>query len=137
MTDEHSGTLHANSLKVTPARKAILAYMHEMKKPVDVNSLMTRLVSQGIIVNQSTIYRILSIFIENNLVRQIQFQEGKARYELAALPHHHHAVCTNCGLVEDINSCDVHISPSAQKKTSISISSHSLEFFGLCTACRS
>ena len=111
--------------------------MQEMKKPADVNSLMTRLISQGIIVNQSTIYRILSIFIEHNLVRPIQFQEGKARYELAALPHHHHAVCTNCGLVEDINSCDIHISPSAQKNTSFSINSHSLEFFGLCTACRS
>ncbi len=137
MADEHVGTLHANSLKVTPARKAILTYMQLIKKPVDVTSIMDNVVSQGIIVNQSTVYRILDIFIEHNLIRQIQFKEVKARYELATLPHHHHAVCTKCGLIEDIDACDVKVNPHATKKSSIKIESHALEFFGICKSCNS
>jgi Fe2+ or Zn2+ uptake regulation protein len=47
-------------------------------------------------------------------------------------------VCEQCGMIEDIDMChEDELQQQALKKTTKfkTISSHSLEFFGLCTAC--
>jgi Fur family ferric uptake transcriptional regulator len=79
----------------------------------------------------------LESFKDSGLVRQIDFQHGIAYYELASLGRHHHAVCTDCKLVEDVAGvCSETLNKQALKKSGFAaIKTHSLEFFGLCKSC--
>lgn len=129
-------TLSTANLKKTKAREAVLEYISRAKKPVSIQDIETTSTVKNLAIDQATLYRIIHILLDNHIVRQVDFHEGKFRYELATLPHHHHVVCTKCGKVKDISDClDPKTKLSIEKETGFSISSHALEFFGLCSSC--
>jgi len=90
-------------------------------------------------VDLASVYRTLDLFVKNNMVREIDFGDGKKRFELISQEkHHHHAVCNNCGIVEDITiSNEEKILQLVDQQSNFQIQNHSLEFFGLCTNCQS
>lgn len=136
---EHSteDIIRSNNLKATPARVTILMLLQKSKTPLDVAEVADYVKKHNIETNQSTIYRILNAFVENGLAKQVEFQEGKSRYELASLPHHHHAVCIKCGSVQDIEHCEIEpIEKNLKKTSSFLVQNHNLEFFGLCSRCQ-
>lgn len=128
--------LKESSLAVTPARVALLEVLQKEKKPVDVQTIIDSLEKKQIEVNRVTVFRIINAFVEKGIVHKLEFSEGKARYELSSLPHHHHAICTNCGKVQDIEDCEVEKNEKkVSDNLSFTIQSHRLEFFGLCKSC--
>lgn len=89
-------------------------------------------------VNKTTVYRELDTLMTANLVKEIDFGEGKKRYELDTNKHHHHLVCLNCKKSEDVElQADLDKEEQrVEKETGFEIKSHSLEFFGLCKNCQ-
>ena len=137
MKDTTEKLLRSNNLKATPARISILTFLEKKKVPVDVTEVEAYLKSRKIKMNQSTVYRILNAFVDNRLVKRIEFQEGKSRYELSSLPHHHHVVCIKCGAIEDVTYRGKEsLERLFASKSSFIIQSHNLEFFGLCARCQ-
>ena len=129
--------LAKNKLKVTTARLAILSYLNQSKKPTDVADILAELKQKGIKADEATVYRILKAFVESNILNRIELQEGKWRYELASLPHHHHIICTNCRAIEDIPNCKMKsIENLLHNNTKFKVKDHRLEFYGLCPDCR-
>ncbi len=124
-------------IRQTPIRKTILSILSRTQKPISVpeleeSDLLKRLGSDTV-----TIYRTLETFYQAGLVKRLEFQEGKFRYELSSREHHHHVICTSCGKVVDIEDCiDDVTEKRIATQTKFSIQSHSLEFFGLCDECR-
>ena len=75
---------------------------------------------------------------DSNRFEITEFDEGKARYELTSLPHHHHAICTKCRKVEDIKECNIReVKKNAENNLSFKIEFHRIELFGKCHECRS
>lgn len=137
MKTDHIETLQKNGLKATNARIEILEYLQKKTKPVDVADIVDFLKTKKIAADQATIYRVLNKFVENKILHRVEFHEGKYRYEMASLPHHHHAICVKCGVVSDIADCDTTgIEKLLKKKLSFEVQSHNLEFFGLCSQCQ-
>jgi len=67
----------------------------------------------------------------------VEFGEGKYRYEFKTNHHHHHLVCTSCGRVQDVEANVVEkLENEIQKNKNFKVQSHSMEFFGLCSACQ-
>ncbi|HUD20290.1 MAG TPA: Fur family transcriptional regulator [Patescibacteria group bacterium] len=129
--------LHDADLKVTPARIGILSALETTKLPLDISDLVRYLSDHKIQADRVTVFRSMNVLSEKGLVKQIQFNEGKLRYEYAAKPDHHHFVCEKCGMVEDISQCNVEkIEKDLQKTKGLLIRHHSLEFFGLCAKCQ-
>lgn len=123
-------------IRQTPIRKALLTILSRTKKPISVPELENENSVQSLGSDTVTIYRTLDTFLDAGLVRRIEFQEGKFRYELANREHHHHVVCTACGKIMDIDDCiDEVTEQRIAAQTKFSIQSHSLEFFGLCPNC--
>lgn len=124
-------------LRSTPSRNIVLSFLTGAKKPLSIDEIKEYLVKMKHPSDETTVYRTIHSFIEKGLVRQIDFHEGKFRYELSDLPHHHHIVCTKCGSVQDVEDC---LKESAeqviQQQTGYIISSHALEFFGQCKKCQ-
>lgn len=108
----------------------VLDILTKSRKPVDVSALVDKLR-----VNKTTVYRQIEKLIKKELVVEIEFGDGKKRYELKSLDHHHHLICKSCRKVEDITLDENVILKEALKKTSFQIESHNLEFFGYCVKC--
>jgi Fur family ferric uptake transcriptional regulator len=125
------------SLRATPARMALMQLFESTAKPVDVHTMIAYLEENNIRTDPATVFRIVNMFTEKGLTRQIQLQEGKSRYELAAHPEHHHLVCNNCGDIQDISDCNIEVLEShIEKRKNFKVISHALEFYGLCLNCQ-
>ena len=130
-----------NEIKKTLARTSILDILRKVKKPIDVGEIIERLKSMKIKVDRVTVFRNINLLVKKRLIDKVEFNEGKYRYEIASLPHHHHLVCTDCGNIDDIESESLHseidkISKTVNKNFNFKIEEHKVEFFGKCKTCK-
>jgi Fur family transcriptional regulator, ferric uptake regulator len=122
--------------RVTKPRRAVSHVLLVTQKPLSIEEIHAHL--GGRTINRVSIYRTVQLFCDLGVVRRLQFHEGFARYELADTfgSHHHHFVCDRCGRVEDIDACPLAATEQAIiRRTHSRITSHSLEFYGLCGVC--
>ncbi len=132
---DFKAVLRQSGYKATPGRVLLLQTLFGEEKPVTVTYLEKKLKKA---IDKVTLYRALESMILSGVVREVDFRHGHAHFELAVLrPHHHHIVCTSCGLVEDV-ACNTEpfvkkVEKSAKKFSAID--DHSMEFFGVCDGC--
>jgi Fe2+ or Zn2+ uptake regulation protein len=124
--------------KETKAHRAILRVLEEGRAPLAETELRSRLLKRGVKVNKTTVYRQLAGLKERGAVKEIDFGDGKKRFESNAGEHHHHLVCTKCKRVDEVRLpgefADLEKTISKHKK--FTIIDHTLEFFGLCVNCK-
>ncbi len=139
MTQSHNckNELNDVELRATPARLAVMKLLETSSKPIDVQTIISFLEKKDIKADPATVFRIVNMFTEKGLVKPIQLHEGKFRYELANIADHHHLMCNICGDIEDISDCNIDaLEKDIKKKKQFTVTSHSLEFFGLCSNCQ-
>ena len=128
--------LRTHSFRATRARIALLTYLAKAGRPQNVESIIQHWPEAP---NQATLYRTLNDLTAAGIVRRVDLNTGVAHFEYTPhRPHHHHLVCTDCGLIEDIETC-----PLPQLTKNIlpihphfyEITDHQLEVFGRCTTC--
>jgi Fur family transcriptional regulator, ferric uptake regulator len=122
--------------RLTKPRRAVAHVLMSAQTPLSIEEIHGRLGNRSI--NRVSIYRTIQLLCNLGIVRRLQFHEGFARYELADSfgSHHHHFVCNLCGRVEDIDVCPLAATEQAIiRRTQSRITSHSLEFYGVCGPC--
>lgn len=129
---EYYDFLTSYKLKDTNLRKKIYNIFNAKKDPIDAIEL-----TQKIKVNKTSIYREIKRLLELGFIKEVEFGDGKKRYEATFLTHHHHLVCTKCGDVKDVElEKDLFEDEKyITKKYSFLIQRHNLEFFGVCKKC--
>lgn len=131
-----SDSIRKVGLRATPARVAVINIMENTSKPLDINELIQLLKQQNVDSDQATIYRIIENFYKKGVISRLQFQKNKFYYEMSR-EEHHHVICTNCSAIEDISNCAIDsVEKQIEKTKGFKVSSHSLEFFGLCKNCK-
>jgi Fe2+ or Zn2+ uptake regulation protein len=137
-SEESKNALKEVSVTPTKQRVAVLSALMGSAGPITIDQLEKKVKNS---VNYVTLYRILKLFVDKNLVYQTDFREGKAYFEYQEDGHHHHhIVCTKCGHKEKTNDChetDSYAHVLRQSRKFKLITSHSLEFFGICNTCSS
>lgn len=129
--------LNEVNLRATPVRVALMNLLESTDKPVDVQTMIAYLEKHNINTDPATVFRIVNVFTEKGITKQIQLQEGKSRYELASQLDHHHLVCSKCGDIQDISDCNISaLQNDIESKKGFKVTSHSLEFFGICASCQ-
>ncbi|HWO07027.1 MAG TPA: Fur family transcriptional regulator [Candidatus Paceibacterota bacterium] len=126
--------LRARGLRVTLQRVRLLDALADLHRPVSAEELHREVRAIDVV----TVYRVLQRFVNEGIAREVRFKDGVVRYEFAGSPHHHHVVCTKCGLVDELQSCDAHQLEAhalTASKRFAQIDEHALEFFGTCTSC--
>lgn len=130
-----SELLRGAELKVTPARLDLLGVLSKNDLPLTVTEIAAKLPE----INQITIYRALTAMVEKRIVRKVDMQHAYTHYELVATKkHHHHAICSLCGKIEDVDAClPLSLEKEVLKhlKGFSSLTGHSLEFIGKCKQC--
>ena len=135
MSASQAKIVREHGLKCTPTRIRILEVFESTRTPLTTQALHA-LVSKSKI-DLVTLYRTVESFEKAGIIRRVDLRQDSVSYELAQA-HHHHIVCTNCGLVEDIPSCDVAVlvkKIARSSSTFTKIQEHTFELFGLCAKC--
>ncbi len=130
--------LRAAGHRITLARRHIAEVLEANTRPLSAQDVHALLKRRGVDSNRTTVYRELTFLQDQGFLRQIQLEDGTARFELASLPHHHHLVCLGCNKIEDIHMEDdlVAVEKRINKEHRFAVERHSLEFYGRCSSCR-
>lgn len=131
--------LRTQGHKITKNRTIILEYLSHKDSPVPADEILSHIQIEHHTVNKTTIYRELFFLLEHNFIQEVEFGDGKKRYEITLnRPHHHHIICVNCKNVSDIpleKELEA-VEQNIEKTTDYKLTSHMLEFFGLCKNCK-
>jgi len=127
--------LKDSGFKITSTRLSILEIFNKNDKPISADFIYKKLKEY---INEATVYRTLSSFEKSGILRRVDLRKESILYELNN-DHHHHIVCTKCGLIEDFKeNKDIEkilskiVGGSSNFKN---IKEHSLELFGFCKVC--
>lgn len=134
-----NSALRTQGHKITKNRTAILEHLSHQDTPISADLILDHVRAEHQAVNRTTIYRELFFLLGHNFIKEVEFGDGKKRYEIAInRPHHHHIICIKCRRVEDI-PLDQEFEDQKSKiehSTNYKLTSHMLEFFGICNACK-
>ena len=129
--------LKKNGSKITKARSLLIEILEKNHIPLTETEFRKNLSKSRVSINKTTIYRQLAYLKDKNMIKEVDFGDGKKRYELNSKNHHHHLICTNCNSIDEIRAKDdiSYIEKKINKQKQFKVIDHSLEFFGLCQAC--
>lgn len=136
LSEKVKALLKSKDLKITPARQAIVEAFFKAKKPLHVGNLKK---IKGLEeTNESSFYRNIQKLIDAEILHMVPSSEEHKLYELIAEnKHHHHIVCTKCKEVSCLTDCTIGSQLSKMAaKAGFTVSSHSLELYGLCRSCQ-
>lgn len=123
---------------VTRPREWIASILAREPRFLSAAQIYERTKRQGKRVSLSTVYRTLDhLHAKGDITTRTQ-SDGEATYMLCVpARHHHHAICRECGRVEDVD-CSVtdRFAQSLRAHHGFDIDEHAMEFFGTCRDCR-
>ncbi|MBG6179383.1 Fur family transcriptional regulator [Arthrobacter sp. CAN_A1] len=131
--------LRAHGRRVTRQRLAVLAAVElSPHATTDDIAASVRLGLPDITVQ--SVYVVLADLTALGLLRRIETPHSAARYETRVNDNHHHAVCTSCGRIEDVD-CAVGHAPCLTPQwpdgtTPMTIQIADVVYQGLCADCR-
>jgi len=125
--------------RVGAARRAVVSVLARRDCCLTVPEIVDALGAQGRAVGIASVYRVVDLLTERQLVQKIDLGDGRARYERAELAdeHHHHLVCNECGRVEPFADESLEAAlRRVEEDTGFAVASHDVLLRGACDDCR-
>jgi len=124
------------NLRLTKPRRLIFEELAKIKKHVDAEEFLQRLLKKGHKVSRATVYRNLEFLVEKGLVRKFDFGESHFHYEISG-EHHDHMICTSCGKIAEFFCESLELEQQKiAKENNFTMINHSMQIFGLCEQCK-
>ena len=87
-------------------------------------------------IGRATVYRTLGRLADEGAIGRVRINNGADRFDHRAFAHYH-VRCTCCGRVDDVMIPVLDgVDGAAQRASGYQITSHSLQFDGICPACQ-
>lgn len=137
--NEISAKLKEAGLKVTNPRIKVLEVLDGKEgKHATAEEIYRIFLERGQDIGVATIYRVLTQCEQAGLVNRLQFEGGRAVFELSDEAHHDHIVCVRCGAVVEFHDETIERRQKAiADKAGFELEDHSMVLYGLCPACQS
>ena len=138
---EEKNTLHKlqkAGLSKTPQRIAVLNVLSKATTPLNISDIRQSLEAHTM-VNRVTIYRILSLFKNHGIIREITSSGGVNHFELASIenPVHPHFICRKCEKLSCLEPLTFsQASQWLSPEKDYSIEHIEINISGLCSFCR-
>ena len=134
-TDKWSAELRAHGRRVTKQRLAVLEAVDAAPHAGadDVAAAVRATLPE---ISLQSVYVVLADLTETGLLRRIEPPHSPARYETRVDDNHHHAICTGCGRIEDVDCAVGHapcLTPSDTHGMTIQIAD--VLYQGRCASC--
>lgn len=131
-------TLRQHGYKLTPQRRVVLETIVSSQDHLTPAAIYEKVHQDQPNIGLVTIYRTLEILDKLGLICEVH-AGGSCRSYLVRRPseHHHHLICSDCGVVVDFTDCDLgELGQRLSRQTGFEIRSHLLEFLGRCQNCQ-
>ena len=131
-------TLQKAGISKTSQRLAVLDILLKATTPLSVNTIRQSLETKANI-DKVTVYRILTLFRQRGIIREIASAGGANYFEMATLenPLHPHFSCRNCGAFTCLAPLPFTQAPELiLSKDDYSIDHIEINISGLCACCR-
>ena len=129
--------LRARGFRVTPQRIAVLKVLAASEGHPSVEKIYTQVKKIFPTTSLATVYKTVTLLKELNEVLELGFPEGSNRYDGNKPYPHPHLICTKCRKIidPDLESL-AHMTQELVSDTGFKITSHRLDFFGICPDCQ-
>ena len=136
MTQTYEHLLRSHGLNVTAQRLTLLQTISEYPHITADQATEAARKKLGAISRQS-VYDTLNTMVEKGLARRIQPIDSPALFEDRVGDNHHHLVCRDCGVVEDVD-CAMGLRPCLQASddNNFIIDEAEVTYWGLCPKCQ-
>lgn len=123
--------------RATKQRVAIAELLSQADAFRSAQELHDILRLQGSRVGLATVYRTLQALADAGAVDVLRNEAGEAIYKQCASDiHHHHLVCTACGVSVEVESDEVERwAEGVARRHGFTATRHSAEVFGRCGTC--
>lgn len=131
--------LRAKGHRSGGARRAVVELLGEQSCCVTAQQIFDLLRAQGRKVGIASVYRVLDLLTEKELVQRIDVGSGTALFEPLhrSGEHHHHLVCHDCGKVEAFADDRLeHVLRQVEDRTEYAVAGHDVVLRGACRECR-
>lgn len=127
--------LRERGLRVTQGRLAVLDVLGRMPHS-DAEAVHRALADAGHGTSVQSVHNVLGDLTGAGVLRRFEPERSPARYERRIDDNHHHAVCSRCGKVEDVE-CVVGEAPClhADAPPGFTVQAADVTFVGLCAEC--
>lgn len=131
--------LQERDYKLTPQRQLVvqtlLRHPDRHLSAEDVHQLVRH---ESPDIGLATVYRTLDLLAELEILRRIEFGDGRTRYELREQAHHHHhLICTACGRVEEFGEDLLEpLEEQVARQSGFRVTDHQVKLYGLCRSCQ-
>ena len=136
-TKEEESFLLLNGIRPSKHRLSIYNYINYKKNHPTAEMIYNELLPLNPTLSKSTVYSILQLFIEKNVIQQLTIEGDEIRYDANIKPHIHFK-CQKCGSIFDIK--DIDVNTSIQEKfnidTNFSIDTYQIFLWGKCSFCK-
>jgi len=121
---------------MTPQRMAVLEELLRTDSHPSVEEIYRELRPLYPMMSLATVYKTVAILKELGEVIELEFSDGRNRYDAHTHQPHAHLVCRRCDRIEDhpIDELD-QLMASAAAHSSYRLLSMRLDFYGICAKC--
>ena len=128
----------APQVRRTRQRDLVLEAVRKSNDHPTARQVYTRVRRRRPKIAFATIYNALRWWVELGELQEFTFGGAAARYDRNC-ERHDHAICTGCGKLRDIEVADVTLPPKLlqqiRRRTGLTVTSHHVQFIGLCGNC--
>ena len=105
---------------------------------VSAQQLHLVLRNHGSTIGLATVYRALADLATAGDADSLQSKDGELLYRACGSSHHHHLICRSCGKTVEIEASKVEAwADEVAKSHGFTNPSHTIDIFGVCSACNS
>ncbi len=123
--------------RITPERKAVVAAVIGRERPFSGADIVSEVTDSAPAAGRATVFRTLEVLAELGLIGRVDQPERARGYVLCPQGHHHHAICSRCGLVVDLLGCPLDSELETQARSDgFRLEGHRLEYYGTCRSCQ-
>ena len=135
--DKMLEALRRHDSRITPQRMAVLKILTSSDGHPSVENIYEQVKRRFPTTSLATVYKTVTLLKELNEVLEIGFPEGGNRYDGHRPYPHPHLICTKCKKIidPDLESLEG-MTQELVSETGFQITSHRLDFFGLCPDCQ-
>jgi len=133
--DSLSRALRASGLRLTHQRLEVVREVAQSDEHPDVESIYRAVRERVPTISLDTVYRTVATLGSLGLVRRVTATPGPTRFD-ANLDHHHHFVCTRCGLIRDVDDRELDAVRAPRAAASLGrVESIEVQLRGVCAEC--
>jgi len=135
MTD-YAALLKSSELKATFQRMNILSVIDKYGH-MSVDDIYEEVIKVHPSLSLATIYKNIILMVEKGVLVEVPIVGRKSKYELSKADHMH-LVCTECGMVEDMQCVDAAdmAFESVTSEANFKLNKRQVNLYGVCQACQ-